>query len=130
MERTHRLPLQAVDGVAGRVRFGDDAASEFLPGVVVVALGAGEVELALLLVEGLLAGLEVGSVFAGGLDLDWHAARLAADVGGQSQKFFALVRERRGLLLLDAAGIDALLEVDELAAMQGWIAGGDPLHAG
>src|SRR6266850_6567233 len=58
LERPQALPLQAVQRVSGRVRLRDDAAGEALAPVVVVALGAGEVELALAAMEGFPAGLE------------------------------------------------------------------------
>src|SRR5258708_24111824 len=41
-----------------------------------------------------------------------HAARLPRDVRGQREQVAALVGERRRLLPLDAAGVDAFLQVD------------------
>src|SRR5260221_11038616 len=76
LERPQALPLQAVQRVSGRVRLRDDPAGEALAPVVVVALGAGEVELALAAMEGLPAGL--GKRLAPRVDPD--AARQAARV--------------------------------------------------
>src|SRR5207248_1587016 len=47
LERAHALPLQPVDRIAGRMRLRYRRAGEASPPVVVVALRAGEIELAL-----------------------------------------------------------------------------------
>src|SRR5260221_13360910 len=58
LERPQALPLQAVQRVSGRARLRDDAAGDALAPVVVVALGAGVVELALAALEGFPTGPE------------------------------------------------------------------------
>ena len=52
------------------------------------------------------------------LDRDRHPARLLGDVCGERQQVAALMGERRRLLLLGAAEVDALLEIDR-AALRG-----------
>src|ERR687897_2369140 len=47
LERAEGLPFQAVDGIAGRMGLGDGDTCKLLAGVVVVADGAAQVELAL-----------------------------------------------------------------------------------
>src|SRR5882757_11022280 len=58
LERPRALPLQAIERVTGGVSLRNHAAREVLPPVVVVAQGAGEVELALAAIEGFPARLE------------------------------------------------------------------------
>jgi hypothetical protein len=58
LDRSEALPFEAVDRVSGGMRLGNHAAGEVLAPVVVVAPGAGEVELALAAVEGFPACLE------------------------------------------------------------------------
>ena len=64
--------------------------------------------------------------------LDRHAARLLRDERGQRQQVAAFVGKRRRLLVLAAAQIDALLQIDGTAErlVDGGIAGRDALHAG
>jgi hypothetical protein len=102
------------------------AAGELAPGVVVVALRARQVELPLAAQKCRFAFPEVGFNL---LNCDGQSAGLAADVGGERQQLAALVGERGRLLLLDAAQVDALLEVDQLAFVQRRVAGGHALHA-
>ena len=60
------------------------------------------------------------------------ASRLPRDKGGERQQLAALERQRRRLLVIGAAQIDALLEIDGAAErlVESGIAGGDTLHAG
>src|SRR6516162_7286274 len=51
LQRSHGLPFQPVDRVAGRERLGDGRSGEMLVPIVVVAIGAAEVELSLSLHE-------------------------------------------------------------------------------
>ena len=96
---------------------GIGAAGELLAPVVVVALRAGEIELALAAVEGRAAGLDERL----GPRVVWRPrsacrATAVATIGGERQQVLALVGERRRLLPLGAAEVDALLEVDRPAA--------------
>ena len=81
---------------------GHDVAREAPVPVVVVALAAGEVQLALAPIERRAAGLEKRPRALVDQDVDRQAARLARDVRGQRQELTALVRERRRLLALSA----------------------------
>ena len=131
-QRAERLPFEAIDRIAGRMRLRDQGAGEAL-----AALSSWQ--MAQLRLSWPWRRVEQGA--AGGderrqrrivADRDGGAARLAAHIGGQRQEFAALVGERRRLLMGFAAVIDALFEVDRLAArrVEGRIAGGDALHAG
>src|SRR5438270_13365047 len=97
------MPLR--DGIAGE---------DFAP-VVVVALAARQVERELAALEQRAAGVEKLD-HAVAVDGDRHAARLAADEGRERQQLLALGGKSRGLLLLAAADVDALLEIDRPAA--------------
>src|SRR5260221_5574738 len=110
LERPQALPLQAVQRVSGRVRLRDDAAGEALAPVVVVALGAGEVELALAAMEGFPTGLEKRLAPRVDHDADRQAARLPADVRGEREQVLALLGERRRLLPPRPAEVDSLLQ--------------------
>src|SRR5271167_4223057 len=60
-----------------------------------------------------------------------HAARLATDIYGERQQVVIFERQRRRLLMLGAAQVDALLEIDRavVCRAEGWIARCDALHA-
>jgi hypothetical protein len=64
-------------------------------------------------------------------DVDRHPARLLPDIGCEREQFFALEGKRRCLLLLSAADIDALLEIDGSSArrIEGRIARRHAFHA-
>src|SRR5262249_49272366 len=130
LERAQVLPLEAVDLVARRVGLRDQAAGEVLAPVVVVALRARQVELTLAPVEGLLSRFEERLRLRVDLRRYRHPARLPPDVGGEREQLLALVGERRGFLMIDAAGVDALLEVERLAprGVERGIARRDALH--
>ncbi len=102
-----------------------------LPPVVVVAQGAGEVELALAAIEGFPAGFEERPGTRVDCRLDRKPPRLARDIGGEREQLLALVGERRRFLPLGAAGVDALLEVHRPAAggIESGVARRDALHA-
>src|SRR6516165_12487496 len=55
LQRSHGLPFQPVDRIAGRQRLGDGRSSEMLVPIVIVAIGAAEIELSLSLHEELAA---------------------------------------------------------------------------
>ena len=65
----------------------------------VVAVAAGEIELAFALHEQRAAGVEKRGEAAVGIRLDGQAARLPADQRGQRQQLAALIAKRRGLLV-------------------------------
>src|SRR5262249_41725648 len=111
-ERAERLPLQAVDRVAGRLPLRDAGARELAAPPLVVALRAGEVQLTLAQVEGRSPGLDERLHPRVVRDRDRHAARLPGEPRGQCEEIAAFVSERRGLLAAGAAGIDALFEAD------------------
>src|SRR5215831_4985232 len=113
------------------MRLRDDAACELLAPVVVVAQRAREVELALAAVEGFASGFEKGLRLRVDLRVDRHPARLAGDVGGEREQLLALVGERSRFLVIDAAGVDSLLEGERPAArgIEGRVARGHALHA-
>jgi hypothetical protein len=77
-----------------------------------MTLAAGQIELALAPMEGGTTGIEERLRPLVDRDLDRQAARLARDVGAQRQQVPALPGERRRLLLVNAADVDALLEAD------------------
>ena len=85
------------------MRLRDDVARELPSPVVVVALAAGEIELALPPIPDGAAGVEERLRPLVDGDGDRQAARLARDVGGQREKLSALVGERRRLLPVDPA---------------------------
>jgi hypothetical protein len=63
-------------------------------------------------------------------DSDRHAARLPTDVGREREQLLALEGKRRRLLLLGAADIDPLLEIDRTSARgtEGRITGRHTFH--
>src|SRR6185503_18519666 len=131
LERAEALPLQPVERIAGRVRLRDDVARELAAPVGVVTLAAREIELALAPIPGGAAGVEERLRARVGCDVDWHAARLARHERGQRQQLAAFPCERRPLLPVSAALIDALLEGDRpsLGGVERRMARGHALHA-
>ena len=117
LQRTQRLPLQPVDRVAGRMRLGDRRPRELPVPVVVMAIGAGEIELALALHEELAALRDKRRELRIVAGRDRDIARLLRDKSFQREQIVALVRQRRGLLVIGAAEIDALLEIDGTAEL-------------
>src|SRR5262245_38700913 len=90
-------------------------AGEALAPVVVVAVDAGEIELADALVVELAALVAERREARVVRRCDRLATRLQAEIGGERQELLALIRKGRGVLLLVAADVDALLEVDRAA---------------
>src|SRR5439155_16775697 len=97
--------------ISGRMGLRDGAAGELSAPVVVVALGAGEIELALAAMEGFSACIEKGFAARVDRDIDRQAARLHRDIRGQREQLFALESERLRLLPRGAAEVDPLLQV-------------------
>src|SRR6185503_21079018 len=89
----------------------------------VVALRAGEVELALPAVEELISSIDRRAGSIGNLHLDRHAAGLFRHESRERQQVAALVAELRRLVA------HLLLERGELAIDHRRIARGDALHA-
>ena len=117
MQRAQRLPLEAVDGKAVGVALADALGPQALAPVLLVALRAGEIELALPLVVERAARLEERPRRAVDRDAHRQAARLMRDQRGQRQQRLGFVGERRGLLALGAAVLDARLQVQEAAEL-------------
>src|SRR5260370_264593 len=109
----------------------DHSAGKLLAPIVVVTLCTGEIELSLALGEQLAAGLQEGLGALVVRDFDRHAARLPPDIGRECEQLLALEGKRRRLLLLGAADIDSLLEIDRTSARgtEGWIARRHAFHA-
>src|SRR5215211_966923 len=130
LQRAERLSFQAVERIAGRMTLRDRIAGQALAPIVIVALTAGETELALAAIKQRTAGVEKLD-HAIRRDADRDAARLPPHVGGEREQLLALVRERWRLLLLGAADIDALLEINRPAArrIKGRITRGNAFHA-
>src|SRR5688572_21737868 len=119
-ERAHGLPFQAVDRIAGGMRLRDRVAGELFPPVVVMALGAGEIELSLAAMEKCFASIDEG---LDRLNLNRHPPRLARDVRAQREQIAALVGELRRLVA------HLLLEAHELAVDQRRVAYSHATHA-
>src|SRR5436190_9526372 len=132
LERAQRLPFQAIDRIARRMALRDRRAGELPAGVVVMAIGAGEVQLTL------PALVEIGSFRPQGRKpriarrRDRLAARLQGDIGAERQQAVAFGGKRVGLLARRAAEIDPALEIDRLAGFRSdrRIARRHALHAG
>src|SRR5882672_6751580 len=112
------------------MRLRDRRAFELLLPIVVVALRAGEIELALPAIEHGAAGLEERPRALIDRGIDRHAARLPSHIGVEREQLLALEWQRRRLLAFGAADVDLLIEIDRATAcrIEGRIAGGDALH--
>src|SRR6516164_1946180 len=132
LQRSQRLPFQPVERIAVGMSLRNRRARELSSPIIVVAGGAGEIELALAELKQLLAGPQKRRQAFIVLALDWHPARLHSDIGGEGEQLLALERQQRRLLLLRAADVDPLLEIDRTCprAVEGRIARRHPLHAG
>src|SRR5262249_5862377 len=84
--------------------------------MVVVRLRIAHVDLADPAVEQFAAGFDERHKPTVIRRRDLHSARLPSDIGGKRQKFAALRGERRRLLVLAAAQVDALFEIDRTIA--------------
>src|SRR5262249_35141274 len=112
LQRAERLPFQPIKRIAGGVSLRDRRSRQPLVPDLLMAIVAGEVELALPLgVERAAFGDERLELRIRP-DLDRTAARLLRDEGGDCQQIAALKGKRRRLLMVGAAEIDALLEID------------------
>src|SRR5262249_61180663 len=131
-ERDQRRPLEAIEWVAGRMSLGYRCTAQMLAPIVVVALCTGQVELSLLAFEDFTADIDERAGFRIVGDRDRLSLRLMRDIGRQRQQLPALERQRRDLLLLRSASIDALLDINRSA--ERWIDGRIPrrdrFHAG
>ena len=94
-QRAQALPFEAVERIAGRMRLRDRRAAQTLAPIVVMALRAGQVQLALAALENLPPGIDErpGLRIVG--DGDRLAPRLVRDIGGQRQQLAAFERQRR-----------------------------------
>src|SRR6185503_7698459 len=99
--------------IPGRVRLRDCVAGELDSETIVVALRARKIQLALTAMERGAARFEMRLHPVIGLDVNRQTARLARDIGAQREQFPTLERQRRRLLALDTAFIDALLEIQQ-----------------
>src|SRR5262245_57405084 len=109
----------------------DDVAGELPPPVGVVTLAARQIELALTPLEGGPTSLQEGLDALVDRDVDGEPARLAPDVRGEGEEIPTLIGQRRRLLAIGAADVDALLEAEgpPLGIVEGRVAGGHALHA-
>src|SRR5207245_9137018 len=81
LEGAQALPLEPVERISGRMGLSDGAAGELSAPVVVVALGAGEIELALTTEERFATGFEDRPGARVDRNIDRQAARLPRHVG-------------------------------------------------
>src|SRR5262249_27637500 len=118
--------------ITGRVRLRDDAAGEPLTPIIVVALRAGEVELALTPVEQRATRFDERAAALVGAGRDRHAARLFGHIGRERQQLARLPTEGQSVLMLGAATVDALLEIDRppVRIIERRVARRDALHTG
>src|SRR4029453_14191226 len=86
LERAEALPLEPVNGVAGRMRLRDHVAGELASPLIVMTLAAGEIQLALTPVERGPAAIEERLRPGVGGDVDRHSARLAGDGRGAREQ--------------------------------------------
>jgi ferredoxin--NADP+ reductase len=132
LQRAERLPFQPVDRIVRRMGLRDRRTRQMLVPIIVMAIAAGKIELALAPHEEIAPLGDERRERGVGTGLNRHPARLLRDERGEREQVVAFVRERRGLLVIGAAKIDALLEIDRATErlVVGGIAGGDALHAG
>ena len=106
-------------------------AGEALAPIVVVALAAGQVQLAFALAEQFFAQIEKRTRLGTGVYRDRQAARLTGDECSQREQFLALPGERLRSLILAAAAVDPLLEIERAGECrtERRVAGRDTLHA-
>src|SRR5690606_244971 len=89
LQRAHALPLEAVLRIAGRMSLRDQGTQKAFSCLVVMALGAGEVQLSEAGLEQLLAHLAPGLKTRIRVRRDWHVGGLARHEGGQGEEFAA-----------------------------------------
>ena len=117
MQGTEGLPFETIGRKAGAVTLTDRVAAKFLAPIFVMALGAGEVELAPPGVEIILAPRIPVCRRAFDIDRDRLAACKVCDIGRQREEVIALIGERRAILIAFAAKIDPAFNIDEPAAL-------------
>src|SRR6516164_4132579 len=94
------------------MRLRDRGPGEPLVPIVVVTIGAGEVELPLPQHEELLSLCDEWRKLRIIPHRNRHSARLSGNEGGECKKVSALIGERRRLLMPRALKVDALFEID------------------
>jgi hypothetical protein len=97
-----------------------------------MAVGAAEIELPLPLHVELAPLFDERRELRVAAGFDSSTVRLPCDKGGERKELAALERQRRRLLVVAAARIDALLQIDGTAGclVEGRVTGGHALHAG
>ena len=110
----------------------DDSAAETMAGAVLVAVGAGEVELALAGVEQCLASLDERLEGAGFIDIEGLPAGVKTDDRGQREERIAFGWEIGRALMGGAAKVDALGQRDGGGGgrVPGRVMGGDAFEGG
>src|SRR5215213_513329 len=112
LQRTQALPLQAIERIAVGMALYQRDAGELLSPIVVVAVLAGQIELALARAVELAARLDELLGLLVRHHCDRHPPRVFSDKRTEREQIAALMRKRRRLLLLGAAEIDTLFDVD------------------
>src|SRR5437588_12932603 len=94
------------------MRLRERRAGETLAPIFIVTLSAGQVQLALPLLEYVAAGFDERARPRILRDRDRLALRVMRDINRQCQQLLAVERQRLCLLVFGAAAVDALLEVE------------------
>src|SRR5439155_5675812 len=125
------LPFEAIDRVARRVSLRDHRTGKALAPVVVVTLAARQVQLTFAAVEQLAALIQKRPQLGILRPRDRQPTRLVSDKGSQSQEIGTLPRQRCGTLVLGAASVYPLLQIDRAAErrIECRITSRHPLHA-
>src|SRR5690606_12617984 len=110
------LPLEPINGEASGVALTDGVSSELPAPVLIMTLGAGEVELTLAGREELAARLEMAGCGSVDRHRDGHSPGLISDEGCESQQLIRFIRERLRALPLASALVDTQLDVEQLAS--------------
>src|SRR6266436_3040451 len=132
LQRAERLPLQPVHRVAGGMGLRDRGARKALVPIVVVAIGAGQIELALPPRKELTPLGDEGFKLRIVAGRNRNAARLLGDENGEREEVAALESKWFGLLMPRAFQIDARFEIDRVAQLlvEGRIARRHAFHGG
>src|ERR1700730_1054843 len=132
LQRAEALPFEAIDRVTGRVPLRNYAAGEALAPVVVVALAARQVQLTFTLAEQFFAQIEKRAQLGACGYRDRQATRLTGDKRGQREQVLAFPSQWLGPLMLGAAAVDPLLQIERASqdGVERRVAGGDSFHAG
>src|SRR5690606_21411165 len=110
-----RLPLEPINGKSRRMALADGVSSELPAPVLIMTLGASEVELTLPHREELAACLEMAGCGSVDRHRDGHSPGLIGDEGCKSQQLIRFIRERLRALPLASALVDPQLDVEQLA---------------